>query len=123
MQGASGFEAVLLSTKERTPALPAHCEFHLARHPDLRWEAFSNGLHFLVTYVSSNSIANSSTTDDSISWLGGGINGGTIQVQDPNNLRPERTVSTVDIPQVPQFSYVYALPIGRGKKLGSNVNP
>ncbi len=86
-------------------------------------KGFSNGLQFLLTYVVSKSIDNSSTTDDSISWLGGGINGGTLAVQDPNNLRPERAESTWDVPQVLQFTYVYALPVGRGKKFGAAMNP
>jgi len=89
---------------------------------------FASGLQFLVTYTVSKSIDDASATDDSISFLGGGFAtgasaGGTIPVQDPNNLRPERAVSTFDIPQIFQVSYVYALPFGRGKKLGSNWNP
>jgi len=44
-------------------------------------------------------------------------------VQDPYNLRAERSVSTFDIPQVLQFSYLYALPVGRGKRFGGNMNP
>jgi hypothetical protein len=85
-------------------------------------KAFSNGLQFLVTYVISKSIDDSSTTDDSISWLGGGLFGNTLGVQDPYNLRAERSLSTFDIPQVFQVSYVYALPFGRGKTFGSNMN-
>jgi len=83
---------------------------------------FSNGLQFLVTYVFSKSIDDSSTTDDSVSWLGGGLNLNTLPVQDPHNLKPERSVSTFDIPQVFQVSYVYALPFGRGKQFGSDMN-
>jgi Carboxypeptidase regulatory-like domain/TonB dependent receptor len=85
-------------------------------------KGFSNGLQFLMTYAVSKSIDSSSTTDDSISWLGGGVNSGTLAVQDPNNLKPERAVSTWDIPQVLQFTYVYALPIGRGKHFGGGMN-
>jgi len=86
-------------------------------------KSFSSGLQFLVTYVVSKSIDGASATDDSISWLGGGLQGNTIAVQDPNNLRAERAVSTFDIPQVLQFSYVYALPVGRGRQFGSDMNP
>ena len=85
-------------------------------------KAFSNGLQFLVTYVVSKSIDDSSTTDDSISWLGGGLNGNTLGVQDPYNLGAERSLSTFDIPQVFQASFVYALPFGRGKAFASNMN-
>jgi hypothetical protein len=86
-------------------------------------KGFSNGLEFLVTYAISKSIDGASATDDSISWLGGGLNGDTIHVQDPNNLRAERSLSVFDIPQVLQFSYVYALPVGRGKHFGGNMHP
>ena len=86
-------------------------------------KSFSSGLEFLVTYSVSKSIDSASATDDSISWLGGGFNGDTISVQDPYNLRAERSVSTFDIPQVLQFSYVYSLPVGRGKRFGGNMNP
>ncbi len=86
-------------------------------------KSFSGGLQFLVTYAVSKSIDNASATDDSISWLGGGFNGDTLGVQNPYNLRAERSVSTFDIPQVLQFSYVYALPVGRGKRFGGNMHP
>jgi hypothetical protein len=85
-------------------------------------KSFSSGLQFLVTYTISKSIDGASATDDSISWLGGGLQGNTISVQNPNNLRAERAVSTFDIPQVLQFSYVYSLPVGRGKRFGSDMN-
>jgi hypothetical protein len=80
---------------------------------------FSHGLQALVTYTWSKSIDNASTTDGSVSWLGGISNG----PQDPNNRRLERGLSTFDIPHVLQFSYVYELPIGRGKPLLGNANP
>lgn len=86
-------------------------------------KGFSNGLQFLVTYTVSKSIDGASATDDSISWLGGGFQGGTISVQNPNNLKAERSLSVFDIPQVLQVSYVYALPVGRSKHFGGDMNP
>jgi len=86
-------------------------------------KGFSNGLEFLVTYTVSKSIDDASATDDSISWLGGGIGGDVLHVQNPNNLKAERALSVFDIPQVLQFSYVYSLPIGRGKHFGGNMHP
>jgi len=85
---------------------------------------FSNGLQFLLTYTWSKSIDNASATDDSISWLGGGTtDGGTLTVQNPFDLRAERAVSVYDIPQVLQFSYVYELPIGKGRQFGRQMHP
>jgi hypothetical protein len=85
---------------------------------------FSNGLQFLLTYTYSKSIDDASATDDSISFLGGGTTGGTtINVQNPYNLRAERAVSVFDIPQILQFSYVYELPVGRGRRFGHEMNP
>lgn len=87
-------------------------------------KAFANGLQFLVSYSYSKSIDDASAQDDSVSWTGGGTPGGnTLAVQDPNNLRPERAVSVFDIPQELKFSYVYALPIGRGKRFGNGMHP
>jgi hypothetical protein len=80
---------------------------------------FSYGLQALVTYTWSKSIDDASTTDSSVSWLGGISNA----VQDPNNRRLERSLSTFDIPRVLQFSYTYELPIGRGKAIGRNMHP
>jgi hypothetical protein len=85
-------------------------------------KSFASGLEFLVTYAVSKSLDEASATDDSISWLGGGFQGDTVKVQNPNNLRGERALSTFDIPQVLQFSYTYALPVGRGKKFGKSMN-
>lgn len=86
-------------------------------------KGFSNGLEFLVTYAVSKSIDGASATDDSISWLGGGFQGNTISVQNPHDLKAERSLSVFEIPQVLQFSYVYALPIGRGKRFAGDMHP
>jgi hypothetical protein len=82
---------------------------------------FAKGLEFLATYTWSKSIDNASATDDSLSFLGGGLDGGTLAVQNPNDLRAERSVSVFDITHVLQLSYVYELPIGRGKMIGRNM--
>jgi hypothetical protein len=80
---------------------------------------FSHGLQALVTYTYSKSLDDASSTDGSVTWLGGISNG----PQDPNNRRLERSLSTFDIPQVLQFSYVYELPVGKGKPVLGNANP
>jgi len=85
---------------------------------------FSYGLQFLMTYTYAKSIDDASSTDDSVVFLGGGfLNTGTIlSVQDPYNLRGERAESVFDIPQVFQFSYIYELPVGRGRHFGRHMN-
>jgi hypothetical protein len=80
---------------------------------------FSNGLQFLLTYVNSKSIDDASLPGNGSSFLGGSV----ATILDPNNLALERSLSQFDIPQVWQFSYVYQLPIGRGKSLGRGLNP
>jgi hypothetical protein len=86
---------------------------------------FSNGLQFLMTYTYAKSLDDASSTDDSVVFLGGGfLNTGTIlSVQNPYNLRGERAESVFDIPQVFQFSYIYELPVGRGRHFGRQINP
>ena len=86
--------------------------------------AFANGLQFLVTYTWSKSIDDASASDDSFVFLGGGTLGGsTLSVQNPYDLRAERSTSVFDIPQIFQASYVYELPVGRGKQFGNDMHP
>ena len=79
---------------------------------------FSRGLQFLATYTFSKSIDDASVHSGDTSWLGG-----AVSLQDPNKRYLERGLSQFDIPQVLQFSYVYELPIGRGKAVGANWSP
>ncbi|MGO8720949.1 MAG: carboxypeptidase regulatory-like domain-containing protein [Acidobacteriaceae bacterium] len=78
---------------------------------------YSNGLQFLLTYVWSKSIDDSSADDDNVTWMGS-----FISLQDPNKPWLERSLSTFDIPQVFQASYVYALPFGRGKPFLNGIS-
>lgn len=78
---------------------------------------YRNGLQFLLTYTWAKSIDDASATDDSVTWLGG-----RSSLQDPNRRYLERSVSQFDIPHLFQFSYVYELPIGRGKMIAGSAN-
>jgi hypothetical protein len=81
---------------------------------------FSNGIQFLATYTNSKSIDDSSVGGGGLTWLGGSLNN---VLPNPWDHRRERSLSQYDISQVLQFSYIYELPIGRGKKIGGNMNP
>jgi hypothetical protein len=76
----------------------------------------SNGLELLFTYTNSKSIDDASVSTYT-EWLGG-----FGQLRDPNNRHLERALSEWDIPQVVQFSYLYQLPFGKGKRWGSGWN-
>ncbi len=71
---------------------------------------YSNGLQLLANFTWSKSIDDSSVADDNVTWIGS-----STSLQDPNKPWLERSLSTFDIPWIVQFSYVYELPIGRGK--------
>ena len=73
---------------------------------------FHNGLNMLVSYTFSQTL----TDADSIQPYFGTLQsqGGT---QNPYNLKAEKAVSDQDIPQNLVFSYVYQLPVGKGKAL------
>jgi hypothetical protein len=96
------------------PLLIANSSYHALQL--LAEKRYSNGLQFLVTYVWSKSIDDSSNADDNITWLGS-----FSSLQDPNKPQLERSLSTFDIPHVVQFSYSYDLPFGKGRLLGGNM--
>ncbi len=78
---------------------------------------FSHGLQFLVNYSISKSIDDASVQGGNTTYTGG-----FTHLQDPNHLKLERGLSEFDIPQVLNFSYIYQLPVGRGKRWGGNWN-
>jgi hypothetical protein len=80
---------------------------------------FQGGGTMLVSYTNAKLMSN---TDTLTSWLEGGTTGGVGGIQDWNNLKGERSLSSQDVPQRLVISYVLDLPFGRGKKYLSGVN-
>jgi hypothetical protein len=78
---------------------------------------FSHGLSFLTYYTISKLIDDSSFSSGNVAWLGG-----TTSVQNYKNLRLERSVSAMDVPQRLVMSFSYELPVGKGKAFGGNIN-
>jgi hypothetical protein len=78
---------------------------------------FKNGGSFLAAYTNSKLMTN---TDTLTSWLESST-GGVGQVQDYNNLRAERSLSSQDVSQRLVISYVYDLPFGHGQRYMSDA--
>jgi hypothetical protein len=76
---------------------------------------FAGAGSLLVAYTNAKLISN---TDTLTSWLETGV--GTIQ--DNNNLRGERSLSSQDVPQRLVISYVLDLPFGQGRKYLSGAS-
>ena len=75
---------------------------------------FADAGSLLVAYTNSKLI---SDTDTLTSWLETGVG----VIQDNNNLRGERSLSSQDVPQRLVISYVLDLPFGQGKRYLSNA--
>jgi hypothetical protein len=73
---------------------------------------FQGGGTLLVAYTNAKLL---SDTDTQTSWLENGNTGGVGQVQDWNNLKGERSLSSQDVSQRLVISYVLDLPFGHGK--------
>jgi Carboxypeptidase regulatory-like domain len=80
---------------------------------------FQGGGTLLVAYTNAKLMSN---TDTLTSWLEGGTSGGVGGIQDWNNLKRERSLSSQDVSQRLAISYVLDLPFGRGKKFLSDVS-
>jgi hypothetical protein len=80
---------------------------------------FSGGGTMLVAYTNAKLLSN---TDTLTSWLESGTTGGVGQVQDWNNLKGEKSLSSQDVSQRLVISYVLDLPFGRGKRFLGGVS-
>jgi hypothetical protein len=80
---------------------------------------FATGATLTAAYTNAKLISN---TDTLTSWLETRVGG----IQDNNNLRAERSLSSQDVPQRLVLSYVLDLPFGEGRPflahLGENLN-
>jgi hypothetical protein len=73
---------------------------------------FHNGLSVLASYTFSKTLTDADVIQPYWSTL---QNGGAVQ--DPSNLKGEKAVSSEDVPNNFVISYVYELPVGKGKAL------
>lgn len=79
-----------------------------------RW---SHGMQFVVSYTISKYITNSEGPGE---WATNG--GWAAQVRSYYDLSAEKSLSASDTPQSLVLNYIYELPVGRGKRFGSNMN-
>lgn len=79
---------------------------------------FQGGGTLLVAYTNAKLMSN---TDTLTSWLESNT-GGVGAVQDWNNLKGERSLSSQDVSQRLVVSYVLDLPFGHGKAYASNLS-
>jgi hypothetical protein len=80
---------------------------------------FQGGGTLLAAYTNSKLMSN---TDTLTSWLESGTTGGVGAVQDWNNLKGERSLSSQDVSQRLVISYVLDLPFGHGKAFLAGMN-
>jgi hypothetical protein len=78
---------------------------------------FNGGGTLLAAYTWAKLLSN---TDTITSWLEPGGKGG---VQDWNNLRAEKSLSSQNVPQHLIISYVLDLPFGKNQKFASDISP
>ncbi len=74
---------------------------------------FGSGFTFLASYTGQKLIDDYSIT---------AVVGANAAIQNRYNLRGERAVSSIDVSQLLTLSYVYELPVGKGKRFGRGWN-
>ena len=79
-----------------------------------RW---NSGLNVLASYTYSKFTDNTGGTN---SWAAVGFG---IPIRNNYNLAVEKSVDGADIPNSLVVSYIYEIPVGKGKKMGGNFNP
>ena len=80
---------------------------------------FQSGGSILASYTFSKLLTNTETSTD---WLEGSIFGALQQIyQNFNNMKAEKSLGLFDTRQLLVISYVYDLPVGKGKRFASDV--
>lgn len=78
---------------------------------------FSHGLSMIAHYTISKMISDSDVSGSDVSFIAGDSG-----IQDVYNLRNERSLSAFDVPQRAVISFVYQLPVGRGRTFGKSMH-
>ncbi len=74
---------------------------------------YSGGLSWIANYTFSKSLSNVTNL----------YSGGTGAPMIATNLALQKSISSYDQPQVVKVGINYELPVGKGKRFGSNMNP
>jgi len=74
---------------------------------------FRNGLNLLASYTYSKTLTNADSAYAGLTSFG---SSDTFKAQNPRDLKSEKALSYQDVPHTFVLSYLYELPIGKGKK-------
>jgi hypothetical protein len=78
---------------------------------------FHNGLNLLASYTFSKTLTDA---DSAYAGLTAFNSSDTFLAQNPHDLRAEKALSYQDVPHMFVLSYLYELPVGKGKKFLNN---
>jgi hypothetical protein len=74
---------------------------------------FRNGLNLLASYTYSKTLTDADSAYAGLTAFG---SSDTFNAQNPHNLNSEKALSYQDVPHMFVLSYLYELPVGKGKK-------
>jgi hypothetical protein len=74
---------------------------------------FRNGLNLLASYTFSKTLTDADSANGGLTAFG---SSNTFLAQNPRDLKAEKALSYQDVPHTFVLSYIYELPIGKGKK-------
>ena len=78
---------------------------------------FHNGLNLLASYTFSKTLTDADSAYAGLTAFG---SSDTFLAQNPHDLRAEKALSYQDVPHMFVLSYLYELPVGKGKKFLNN---